>query len=185
LDDFNLGAITDETHPVSTVISLFVFCGLLAAFIQGGAIGPLVKKFGEPNLISASLILTGASLVLLPLVKGDGPLKWSAIFHSADRPWLLMLGVLALLSLGSSLSRAPLFGLLSNLTPANEQGSTIGVAQSAGSFARIVGPLFATTLYSHLPLLPYEICGGVSILVGLIVIPQLRGITVPATAVTT
>ena len=144
-----------------------------------------MKRFGEPNLISASLIITGASLVLLPLIKGDGPLKWSAILHVADKPWLLMLGALALLSLGSSLSRAPLFGLLSNLTPANEQGATIGVAQSAGSLARIVGPLFATILYSHQPMLPYLICGGVSILVGLIVIPQLRGISVPATAVTT
>ena len=81
---------------------------------------------------------------------------------------------LVLLSLGSSLSRAPLFGMLSNLTPANEQGATIGVAQSAGSLARIVGPLFAGTLYGHSPMLPYLICGGISILTGLIVFPMLR-----------
>lgn len=174
-DDFNLGIATDETRPAGTVISLFVFCGLLAAFIQGGAIGPLVKKFGEPNLISASLVITGASLVLLPLVKGDGPLRWAAVLHLADAPWIKMLGVLVLLSLGSSLSRAPLFGLLSNLTPANEQGATIGVAQSAGSLARIVGPLFAATLYDYKPMLPYLICGSISIVTGLLVIERLRG----------
>jgi DHA1 family tetracycline resistance protein-like MFS transporter len=175
-DDFNLGISADATRPVGTVISCFVFCGVLAAFIQGGAIGPLVKKFGEPNLISASLIITGTSLVLLPLIKGDGPLKWMRVLHLADGPWLMMLGALALLSLGSSLSRAPLFGLLSNLTPANEQGATIGVAQSAGSLARIVGPLFASTLYGYLPLLPYVICGGLSIVVGLAIIQSLRGV---------
>ena len=60
-----------------------------------------------------------------------------------------MLLALALLSIGSSLSRAPVFGLLSNLTPANEQGGTIGVAQSAGALARIVGPMFAASLYVH------------------------------------
>lgn len=173
-DDFNLGITADATRPASTVISLFVFCGVLAALIQGGAIGRLVKLFGEPNLISASLIMTGASLVLLPLVKGDGPLRWSAVLHLADKPWLAMLAVLVLLSIGSSLSRAPLFGLLSNLTPANEQGATIGVAQSAGSLARIVGPLFAATLYGHLPMLPYLICGGIAILAGISAFPLLR-----------
>jgi DHA1 family tetracycline resistance protein-like MFS transporter len=181
-DDFNLGIAADATRPASTVISLFVFCGVLAACIQGGMIGRLVKLFGEPNLISMSLVITGTSLVLLPLVKGDGPLKWSKVLHLADTPWLLMLGVLVLLSFGSSLSRAPLFGMLSNLTPTNEQGATIGVAQSAGSLARIVGPLFAATLYGHVPMLPYLICGGISIVTGLIVFPMLRGKNAPVAA---
>jgi len=181
-DDFHLGIDASAAAPASTVISLFVFCGVLAAFIQGGMIGRLVKLFGEPNLISMSLIITGTSLVLLPLVKGDGPLIWSKVLHLADRQWLLMLGALVLLSFGSSLSRAPLFGMLSNLTPANEQGATIGVAQSAGSLARIVGPLFAATLYGHIPMLPYLICGGISIVTGIIVFPLLRGKNQPAPA---
>ena len=179
-DDFNLGIAADETKPVSTVISLFVFCGLLAAFIQGGAIGRLVKKFGEPNLIVASLILTGISLVLLPLVKGDGPLRWLAVLKLVDRPWIEMLAVLVLLSIGSSLSRAPVFGLLSNLTPANEQGATIGVAQSAGSLARIFGPLFSATLYGFRPMLPYIICGSVGILTSILAWRFLCGGNVPS-----
>jgi len=69
-----------------------------------------------------------------------------------------MLGALALLSVGSALTRPPLFGLLSNLTPANEQGETIGVAQSAASLARILGPIFATTTLHYLPPLPYLVC---------------------------
>ena len=91
----------------------------------------------------------------------------------ADKPWVWMLLVLVLLSFGSSLSRAPLFGLLSNLTPANEQGATIGVAQSAGSLARILGPLFAGALYGHHPAMPYLICGALSILAGLFAIKAL------------
>jgi MFS transporter, DHA1 family, tetracycline resistance protein len=172
-DNFNLGISQDATVPASSVISLFIFCGLIAAFVQGGLIGRLVKMFGEPKLICASLVMTGASLVLLPLIKGNGPLHWSAIFHFADKPWIEMLSVLVLLSLGSSLSRAPVFGLLSNLTPANEQGATIGVAQSAGSLARIVGPLFAASLYAHIPGLPYLICGSVAILTGILTVRSL------------
>jgi MFS family permease len=166
-DDFKLGLTADATRPAMTVISLFVFCGVIGAIIQGGLIGRMVKLLGEPKLIAVSLLLTGAALSLLPFIKGDGQLKWLAVLRLADMPWIKMLLALALLSIGSSLTRAPVFGLLSNLTPATEQGGTIGVAQSAGSLARILGPLFAATLYVRVPELPYVICGGISILTGI------------------
>ena len=60
-DNFNLGIVVDETKPITTVISLFVFCGLIGAFIQGGVIGRLVKLLGEPKLIAVSLFLTGTA----------------------------------------------------------------------------------------------------------------------------
>ncbi len=91
----------------------------------------------------------------------------------ADAPWVEVLVLLVLLSVGSSLSRAPVFGMLSNLTPANEQGATIGVAQSAGSLARIVGPLFAATLYFHVAMLPYLICGSIAIVTGILTVRSL------------
>jgi MFS transporter, DHA1 family, tetracycline resistance protein len=167
-DNFHLVITMDEARPATSVISLFVYCGIIGVFIQGGAIGRLVKLFGEPKLIALSLLLTGIALALLPFVKGEGPLKWLAVLHFADGPWLNMLLVLALLSIGSSLTRAPLFGLLSNLTAANEQGATIGVAQSAGALARIIGPIFAASFYVHIPVLPYVVCGGIAILAALL-----------------
>jgi MFS transporter, DHA1 family, tetracycline resistance protein len=167
-DSFNLGIAVDETKPATTVISLFVFCGIIGAFIQGGAIGRLVKIFGEPKLISLSLFLTGISLILLPFIKGDGQLKWLAVLRATDWPWIKMLLALALLAVGSALTRPPLFGMLSNLAPANEQGATIGVAQSAGALARIIGPLFAAILYLRIAPLPYVFCGGLSILAALL-----------------
>ncbi len=175
-DNFKLGLAVDVAAPATTVIWLFVFCGLISAFVQGGLIGRLVKLLGEPKLICLSLVMTGASLVLLPLIQGDGPLRWSAVLHLTDKPWIAMLGALVLLSIGSSLSRAPLFGLLSNLTPATEQGATIGVAQSAGALARIVGPIFAGTLYGlndSTRALPYLICGTIAILAGLLTVRRL------------
>lgn len=172
-DNFNLGITVDVTKPIATVIWLFVFCGLISAFIQGGMIGRMVKLMGEPKLIAFSLFLTGAALVWLPFIQGNGALKWSAVFRLADVPWIKMLLALALLAIGSGLTRAPVFGLLSNLTPANEQGATIGVAQSAGSLARIIGPLFAATLYVYAPAYPYVICGGISILAGILAAVRL------------
>ncbi len=172
-DSFNLGVTADAARPAATVISLFVFCGLIGALIQGGAIGRMVIWLGEAKLIAFSLCLTGIALMVLPFIKGDGQLKWMAVLHLADWPWIKLLLALALLSIGASLTRAPVFGLLSNLTPANEQGATIGVAQSAGSLARIAGPIFAASLYVQVPALPYVICGGVSVLAGILAAVRL------------
>jgi MFS family permease len=172
-DNFNLGITVDETKPAMTVISLFVFCGLIGAVIQGGAIGRLVKMFGEPKLIALSLVLTGIALALLPFIKGEGQLKWLAVLHFADWPWIKMLLALALLAIGTGLTRPPVFGMLSNLAPASEQGATLGVAQSAGALARIVGPIFAAALYLHVPMLPYLICGGISVLAGVLAMLRL------------
>jgi len=172
-DNFNLGIAVDETKPAMTVISLFVFCGLIGAVIQGGAIGRLVKMFGEPKLIALSLVLTGIALALLPFIKGEGQLKWLAVLHFADWPWIKMLLALALLAIGTGLTRPPVFGMLSNLAPASEQGATLGVAQSAGALARIVGPIFAAALYLHVPMLPYLICGGISVLAGVLAMLRL------------
>lgn len=159
-DNFHINIQRDETSA-STVAYLFVFCGLIGALVQGGAIGRMVKKFGEPKLIALSLVLTAISLALLPFISGPANLSWSILLRPEGRSWLGMLGALALLSVGSSLTRPPLFGMLSNLTLAHEQGANIGVAQGAGSLARILGPIFASGLLPFMAALPYLVCTAV------------------------
>lgn len=134
------------------VMYLYTFCGLVGALVQGGPLGRAVKKFGEPTLIALSLGLVAVSLGVLPFIK----------------TWPLLLGALAMLAVGSSLTRPPVFGLLSQLAPADEQGATLGVAQSAGSLARIFGPIFAATLFDGHPSWPYLACAGVSLAAGLL-----------------
>jgi len=174
-DNFHLSIQTNETHgaSASTVSYLFAYCGIIGAFVQGGAIGRLVRKMGEPKLIAFSLVFTAISLGLIPFIKGSAQLSWHVLFRSEGLPWLCMLGALALLSIGSSLTRPPLFGMLSNLTPANEQGGTIGVAQSAGSLARILGPIFATGLLHYLQPLPYLTCTVILLATTVLVIQRL------------
>ena len=137
---------------------LFAFCGLVTLFVQGGLIGPLVKRFGEPRLIVASLMGVGFSLALMP--------------YAATLAWLLL--ALALISAGSGVNRAPTLGLLSIVTPANEQGATLGVAQSAATLGRIFGPLFATSIYAMYPHAPYLAAAGVCVAAALIAMKYLR-----------
>jgi DHA1 family tetracycline resistance protein-like MFS transporter len=156
-DNFHMDIQTDA-RSASTITYLFVFCGLIGAFVQGGAVGRLVKKYGETKIIGLSLVLTAVSMALLPFISGTAQLSWGVLFRGEGHTWLAMLGALALLAVGTSLTRPPLFGLLSNLTSEHEQGANIGVAQGAGSLARILGPLFATGLLPVYRPLPYLVC---------------------------
>jgi len=124
----------------------------------------LVKKLGEPRLIGLSLVLVSVAFAPLAFLT----------------TWPALLLVLALLSFSTSLTRPPLFGLLSNLTPAHEQGATIGVAQGAGSLARIIGPVFASMLFLRIAALPYLICSGISLLTAVLV---WRRLCIPGGAV--
>lgn len=152
---------------------LFAFCGFIGALVQGGLIGRMVHAMGEVRLIILSLVLTGITLPLLPFVQGEIQESWTALwqnpevsrwrfvgalFSAGGTPWLVLLIVLAGLSLGSGLTRPPLFGLISTSTGPEDQGVTLGVAQSAGSLARIVGPVFASTLFVWKPASPYLAC---------------------------
>jgi MFS family permease len=179
--NFGLDLQNDEDLKIARRIAgtLFMYCGIVGAFVQGGPIGRLVKTMGERKLIVFSLFITGLSLALVPVVKGNirqmGELSWSVLFHGGSGPWWLLLVVLALLSIGSGLTRPPLFGLLSILTPAHEQGSTIGIAQSAGSLARIAGPMFAGAFFQAHPSLPYFTCAAIAAGTGLIGMMKLAG----------
>jgi MFS family permease len=143
---------------------LFAYCGIVGACVQGGGIGRAVKKLGERRLIAVSLFCTAVSLAWLPYAGS----------------WGVLLSALGLLAVGSSLARAPIFGLLSMLTSAHEQGETIGVAQSFGSLARIAGPIFAGALFHVQPAWPYLACAGVSLAAGLLASAKLARAVEPA-----
>jgi MFS family permease len=149
----NFGLNFKDGHDVKTITWLFAYCGIVGVFVQGGMVGRLVKVMGEARLIALSLALVAVSL---------SPLAF--IHH-----WTPLLIVLAVLSIGTGLTRAPVFGLISILAPVNEQGATLGVAQSAGSLARITGPVFAATLFDFHPAWPYVASGALSFVTAILV----------------
>jgi MFS family permease len=154
----NFGMNPEEPHSTSVIAMLFVYCGVVGAAVQGGFVGRVVDRIGERNAIVISLVLTAIGLAPV------------AYFNT----WLPLLVFLFPLSIGSSLARPPIFGLLSRLTPAGEQGSTIGVAQSMGSLARIIGPLFAMFFYRWSVALPYLICTAILLVASVIAWARLH-----------
>lgn len=141
----------------TTIGNLFMFTGFIAVIAQGGIYRPLLKRMGEASLIALCLLLYGASLAAMPWVTTWGPL----------------LGWLAVLGLASSLARPPIFGLISRLTPASDQGATLGVAQAVGSLARIAGPVFAGILFMRHPAWPYLACSAMALFTCAVVLVKL------------
>jgi len=112
---------------------IFAFVGVISAIVQGGLIGRLVKKFGEPLLVIVGALLVAGSLVLVPFVT---PLTGIAVF--------LLIG--ATTSIGQALLAPSLSSLASKSASAAQQGSVLGVMQSVASLARAVGPSLAALL---------------------------------------
>ncbi|MDB5038540.1 MAG: Tetracycline resistance efflux pump [Bacteriovoracaceae bacterium] len=110
---------------------LLAFMGVVMAFVQGGLIGRMAKKFQE-----ARLVLVGIILIVLGLS--------SMVFSFSFYPLVFSLIVLAF---GYSLTNPCLSALVSKAAPADRQGSVLGIYQSGGSMARILGPLLAGPLY--------------------------------------
>jgi len=112
---------------------IFAFVGVVSAIIQGGLIGRLVKRFGEPALVIAGGFLFSISLFTSPFVTPA-----TGLFG--------ILSIGALFSIGNALSAPSLSSLASKSASAAEQGSVLGVTQSVASVARAVGPTIAGVL---------------------------------------
>ena len=123
---------------------VFAFVGIISATIQGGLIGRLVKRFGEPWLIIVGALLFSASLFAIPFVT-----------LASGLGALLALG--AATAIGQALSAPSLSSLASKTASAGEQGGVLGVMQSVASLARAVGPsLAAVLIYSAIAHVGYD-----------------------------
>ncbi len=110
---------------------LFAYVGVIAAAMQAGIVGALVRRFGERALVRAGLALMGAAFAAAGLVP----------------PLALFLFVMGLVAVANGMLTPSLSGLISLATPADEQGGILGVYQSLGSLARAVGPVLGGLVF--------------------------------------
>lgn len=110
---------------VRSTAYLLTFVGLVNASIQGGALGPLVRRYGERPLAVVGLWVAGAGL--------------AASAFATNLPILIV--AMGLTALGVGLHNPTLYGLISRATAEDRQGSVLGVARGLSALARGVGPL--------------------------------------------
>jgi MFS family permease len=134
---------------------LFAAGGLVMAIVQGGLVGPLVKRFGEKPLAVNSLVLqalAAAAIVVVPAL------------------WMLF-PVIVVNNIGTGLIWPTLGALLANRVSSDEQGKLSGVGTALGSLMSIFGPLWAGTAYDRIaPTAPFWIGAIIFGLAGLLLI---------------
>jgi MFS transporter, DHA1 family, tetracycline resistance protein len=140
------------TQPWQVAI-LFATGGIVMAIMQGGLVGPLVKRFGEKPLAINSLVIQALAAIGVVSV----PTLW------------MLYPVAVLNSIGTGLVWPTLGALLANNVTSEEQGKLSGVSTALGSLMSIFGPLWAGTAYDHLaPVAPFWIGAIIFILAGMV-----------------
>jgi MFS transporter, DHA1 family, tetracycline resistance protein len=125
-----LGQVRLGTTPVEAG-RLLGYVGALMVIVQGGLVGRLARRFGERRLLMAGSLLMVPGLALIP---------WARSYLGLGLPLLA-------LAVGGGLSHPSLGALLSRRSGADEQGGTLGLNQSLGSLARVLGPVMGTALF--------------------------------------
>lgn len=124
--------------------SAFLVVGIVATVVQGGLIGPLVKRFGEWRLTMLGLGLVVVGCLLIP---GIG---------ASDRVVSVLISV-SLLALGTGLVTPNLRSLVSRRLGNRGQGTALGSLQALQSLGSFLGPPLAGLAYDSIdPTSPFE-----------------------------
>ena len=130
-------------NSIAVAGGVFAYVGVLIVLIQGGAIRPLVKRFGEPNLIVVGIGLMALGFLVFPLCPTLA---------------LLLIGPMIPISVGNGLNAPSLRALVSR--KATAQGAALGLSASFDSLARATGPATAGYLYKHVSQTAPYWCAG-------------------------
>ena len=117
---------------------IFMIMGLAGAFVQGGLVGRMTKKYGEGFVIQIGIIVSAIGFGLILFVDS---FVTAAIF-------------LSIFGIGNGVIRPSVSSLLTK-TSATGHGSTTGLLSSFDSLGRIIGPPLGGWLFSITIGLPY------------------------------
>jgi len=124
----------------SSAYFVFFIIGVLIVLVEIGLVHPVVRRVGERGALQAGLVLNAAGLALLPAV------------HS--RWWLAP--SLVLLTAGEGLITPTLASTVAGQVEPRERGEVLGVQQSAGGLARVIGPSLGGVAFGAFgPGMPY------------------------------
>jgi MFS family permease len=132
---------------------LFMFSGFLGIMLQGGLIGRLVKRFGEPPLIVAGFVAASTAYVMLGLAYTVTALLVVAVFSS----------------FGNGVLRPVITSRITQVAGRHEQGVAIGISGSLSSFAMMLAPPTGGALIDHHHLLGWALVPATVTALGLLI----------------
>jgi multidrug resistance protein len=137
---------------------MFTYIGVLMVIVQGGFVRRLVPRFGEKKLIVVGTLLMGVGFFMT---------------YQAFTLSMLLLAI-AVTAVGNGLNTPSLSSLISRAASGEHQGGVLGVSQSMGALARVVGPLVGTSLLAFGIAVPYLVGGGVMLVACLVAVAAIR-----------
>jgi multidrug resistance protein len=120
--------------PPSARGFVFMFLGVIGAITQGTVVKWLVRQWGEDRVIELGLLIAGMGLALIPFLRTVA---------------LIYVGTF-LIAFGNSLIMPSVMAVISVRSKEHEQGIAMGVTQSLGSLARIIGPTYGGFTYAQI-----------------------------------
>ncbi len=149
-----------------TIGWFFTYVGVVSVITRALILGKMVDRLGEARLSRLGMVLLAVGLGGMPLA---GSIPTLAIF-------------VTLVPLGTAFTFPCVTGLLSRVVSQHERGLYMGVQQTFGGTARVVGPLYAGWAFDHLghgvPFYTAAVVVLLTILLGL----DMESYTKPATA---
>lgn len=103
------------------------YVGVLGIFVQGGGIGPLVRRFGERRTLQVGLALGAIGFIVAGFVQS----------------WQVLLVALVPIAFGFGVASPTANSLITRESPPAERGRMLGLSQSMAALARVLGPLIA------------------------------------------
>ncbi|MCB1919247.1 MAG: MFS transporter [Candidatus Competibacteraceae bacterium] len=141
--------------PVDIISYGFAYVGFIMVIAQGFLVPRLLPSSGERLLSLLGLGMLGLGMLGIASAQG--------IFG--------LLGATTFLALGCGFATPALMGSISLVSSEQEQGTNLGVAQSASSLGRIVGPVLGGFLYdSWAAEAPFAVAALIAFLGALIII---------------
>jgi multidrug resistance protein len=117
-----------------TIGYFFMYIGTISVLTRAGILGPVVDRLGEARLSRFGTLILAAGLAIIPLTHDYIPLALAV----------------ALVPLGTAFTFPCITALLSRVIERHERGLYMGVQQTFGGVARVLGPLWAGWAYDHL-----------------------------------
>jgi multidrug resistance protein len=117
-----------------TIGWFYTYVGSISLVMRGLLLGPAVRRFGEVGVTRLGAMSLVLGLVTLPLAPNLPILALTAIF----------------VPVGTALLFPATTALVSSLAPRSETGQVMGVQQSFGGVARMLGPLWAGLVFQKI-----------------------------------
>lgn len=109
---------------IASAAGVFTAVGAVIVAVQAGAVGAVVRRFGERRTLVGGLLLNVLGLGLL----------------SAARSWAAAAPALLLLTVGQGLAQTTMASTLAGRAVPGGRGRALGAQQSASGLARVAGP---------------------------------------------